>query len=586
MTSKAASTPRPSTLSLGNKEHISPTKFQSLHHKAFLRKEHQTETSTIKDEIRNNLLLRGGTKGFSVPTEPLFGALYFILFDMLLRNLFKANGINFPSMMAGTVINFFALILMDIVRPGLGETVFNLLNSGAGLLAKWMPVCFIPGLVMLPAAPKIGSPIEVVKFFTIIGVGFLFSILTVAYTVLGLQESKKNNEIVSVAQRAIDDGKNAILTTAAKVARESADSVLKAIQDGEEATLAAASMAARKGKSELISAATTAAKKGQESITKAAVEAAEKAFIPSTEKSTSSLAKPYSDELFLGLTIGAFVGGLATIYTTLINHPLVVPFKCFFMICTSVGSFVFGAQLPKMITKFIHPLITSTAISLSAIALLAFTTRQTFMDVLLTYKTGSLSFMKVGAADALLFFLGPAVCALSIPMYSRKQILKENLVTVLVTCFVSSIGGFFSTAALVRFLRLASDIFRLSLLPRNVTTALAMSISKIIGGDASVTASVNVITGVIGASVGTRLLSALGIENPMARGLAVGGSSFALGAASIVHEKGAFPFAAIAMTLTALMSTCLISFEPFKHFLISVALGVPQVVVETGVMEG
>jgi hypothetical protein len=37
----------------------------------------------------------------------------------------------------------------------------NILTPGAGWLAKFLPVFFVPGLAMLPVAPSVGSFVEV-----------------------------------------------------------------------------------------------------------------------------------------------------------------------------------------------------------------------------------------------------------------------------------------------------------------------------------------------------------------------------------------------------------------------------------------
>jgi len=178
------------------------------------------------------------------------------------------------------------------------------------------------------------------------------------------------------------------------------------------------------------------------------------------------------------------------------------------------------------------------------------------------------------------------VCSLSIAMYSRKDLMKENLLVVLVATLVSSAGGLFSTAAFVRLVNQTSKIIRLSLLTRNVTTALAIPITKMLSGDISICACVCVLTGIVGATVGARILTALGIMDPVSRGLGIGGSSFALGAASIVHEKDAFPFAAIGMVCTAVMSTCLVSIPFVKEVLVQLATGGMEVVqLATGGME-
>ncbi len=91
------------------------------------------------------------------------GAMIFTLLDYMFRKAFVKYGINFPSQLGGCCILFVAMLLAEAIRPGLGDSVFNTLTPGANILAKWLPVFFVPGLVMLPLAPSMGSPLEVSK---------------------------------------------------------------------------------------------------------------------------------------------------------------------------------------------------------------------------------------------------------------------------------------------------------------------------------------------------------------------------------------------------------------------------------------
>ena len=116
---------------------------------------------------RNARTMRGGSSPNSNPSKQreLSGVLVFILLDKLFRSLFTANKIAFPSQLGGCIILFVTLFLSEFVKPGAGELVFQTLAPGAALLAKWLPVFFVPGLAMLPLAPSMGSSFEVLSFF-------------------------------------------------------------------------------------------------------------------------------------------------------------------------------------------------------------------------------------------------------------------------------------------------------------------------------------------------------------------------------------------------------------------------------------
>lgn len=244
------------------------------------------------------------------------------------------------------------------------------------------------------------------------------------------------------------------------------------------------------------------------------------------------------------------------------------------MLTTTLHNFVFGARLPKNFTKVVHPLVTCTSLTWAVAAAFATATGSTFSSMLRAYRTGNLGPLTAGAGDVLLFLLGPAVVSLAISMYDRRMLMKENLLEVGTAVGVSSVGGLFGTAAIVRLLQIASPSLRLSLISRNITSPLAMAIAGMLGADVSLAVSAVVVTGLIGANFGARILDTFGIKDAVARGLGIGAAAHGLGTAAFVNEKDAFPFAAIAMALTATTCTVLVSVPIVKKLLIQLALGV------------
>ncbi|CAM9361700.1 unnamed protein product [Heterosigma akashiwo] len=96
----------------------------------------------------------------------------------------------------------------------------------------------------------------------------------------------------------------------------------------------------------------------------------------------------------------------------------------------------------------------------------------------------------------------------------------------------------------------------------------------LVGADVSVAVALVVATGIIGANFGRKLLDALKVEDPVARGLAMGVSAHGLGTAAMVGEAstGAFALSAIGMALTGAASTVLLSLPPVRRAAITLAL--------------
>ena len=71
--------------------------------------------------------------------------------------------IAFPSSLAGCgfLLSFFLLAKTGSGGGGVGPVLYQFLAPGAAVLARWLPVFFVPSLVMLPLSAGLGSSIEV-----------------------------------------------------------------------------------------------------------------------------------------------------------------------------------------------------------------------------------------------------------------------------------------------------------------------------------------------------------------------------------------------------------------------------------------
>jgi len=103
------------------------------------------------------------------------------------------------------------------------------------------------------------------------------------------------------------------------------------------------------------------------------------------------------------------------------------------------------------------------------------------------------------------FLLGPATVALAVPIYLNWKIVMSERVAILTTVVLGSLFAIMITFGL----SLVFDVDMItikSLLPRSVTAPIAMGISELIGGVPSLTAIITIVTGVIGAALGTFVL--------------------------------------------------------------------------------
>ena len=138
------------------------------------------------------------------------------------------------------------------------------------------------------------------------------------------------------------------------------------------------------------------------------------------------------------------------------------------------------------------------------------------------------------SADYISFLLTPATICLAVPLYEQFRLLKNNwkaVVAGIVSGVVSSLVCIFLMALLFRFDHQTYVTF----LPKSITTAIGMGVAEELGGYVSLAVVVIVITGVLGNVIAEAVLKLFKIEEPIAKGIAIGSSSHAVGTAKAME---------------------------------------------------
>ncbi len=155
------------------------------------------------------------------------------------------------------------------------------------------------------------------------------------------------------------------------------------------------------------------------------------------------------------------------------------------------------------------------------------------------------------------FLLGPATVVLAVPLIRQWENLKRYYWAVLAGLLAGSLTAVF-LVLLLCFLFQAQTPIALSLLPKSATTPIAMAISEIIGGIPSLTASVVILTGIVGAALGPFFLHKMGIKNEIAMGVGIGTASHGCGTAqAFAISPSAGAFSGLAMGLNGLLTALL-----------------------------
>ena len=136
--------------------------------------------------------------------------------------------------------------------------------------------------------------------------------------------------------------------------------------------------------------------------------------------------------------------------------------------------------------------------------------------------------------DIISLFLAPATASLALSIYSQFSVLKKNWLPVIAGTAVGSAVSMGSVLLLCRAFHLDEKLTA-AMLPKSVTTPIAMEISKAHGGLVPVTVAAVVVTGILGAMLAPSLIKLFRVKNPVEAGLAIGTSSHALGTTKAVE---------------------------------------------------
>ncbi|RYG74227.1 LrgB family protein [Lentibacillus lipolyticus] len=148
--------------------------------------------------------------------------------------------------------------------------------------------------------------------------------------------------------------------------------------------------------------------------------------------------------------------------------------------------------------------------------------------------------------------LGPAIVALAYPLYNQRHLLLKNLYPILGGVVVGSLTGIFSGLLLAQSLGFNEKLL-FSLLPKSVTTPVAMQIADGVGGLPALSVLFVMTAGFTGVVVGPYILYWFRLDSPLAKGMAFGSASHAIGTAKAI-EYGDYTtsVSSVAMTLSAI----------------------------------
>lgn len=168
-------------------------------------------------------------------------------------------------------------------------------------------------------------------------------------------------------------------------------------------------------------------------------------------------------------------------------------------------------------------------------------------------------------ARYLSWLLTPATVCLAIPLYEEFELLKSNVRTVMCGIISGVLTSLITILVLALFFGLTHEEY-VTLLPKSITTAIGMGVSEELGGYVTITVAVIIITGVIGNILAEFICKIFRIEEPIAKGIAIGSAAHAIGTAKAM-EIGEVEGAMSSLSIAVAGILTVVGASLFAHFI-------------------
>ena len=163
------------------------------------------------------------------------------------------------------------------------------------------------------------------------------------------------------------------------------------------------------------------------------------------------------------------------------------------------------------------------------------------------------------------FFLTPATVSLAIPLYRQLTLLKKYPKAI----FGGIAAGVVTAMVSIFLLSLAFGLNHeqyVTLLPKSITTAIGMGVSEKMGGIATITVVSIAVTGILGNMIAEFVCKVCKIEEPIARGLAIGTASHAMGTTKAI-EMGEIQGAMSSLSIVVAGVMTVLAVSVFANFI-------------------
>lgn len=156
------------------------------------------------------------------------------------------------------------------------------------------------------------------------------------------------------------------------------------------------------------------------------------------------------------------------------------------------------------------------------------------------------------------FWLKPAIVALGLPLYTQLRAIRRQFLPIFMSQLAGCIVGIVSVVFIAQIMGASREVI-ISIAPKSVTNAIAIEITNSLGGITSLTASIVVIVGLLGAVAGLKILTLGNISSPVAQGISMGTAAHVIGTNRISQLSERYgAYATVGLILNGILTSLLV----------------------------
>ncbi|PVH81259.1 hypothetical protein DL98DRAFT_548660 [Cadophora sp. DSE1049] len=494
------------------------------------------------------------------------GIMIILLACFGIDSLIGVSSVSFPASVACLILLFIGLVLCDLaVGDRKTRAVVKVIDIPAGFALRYLNIFFTPSFILLPLSPPIGG-VEVAKIIAVFLIGFVVVMAATAYFVRGLQ-------------LLLGSSKRAITARAEEMGDESDGIPLTDVTPG------------RNNSEGTIPTSGTSTPRFMDDSTNDLI-APQRAQDPSLIRGTGGppednitppaatrqnpllqtplpLTRPQRWAAFINSNVDRFTYLILFLFVGLpiyYGTGYAIPAQ---LTLTTIAYFT-ALALPPTWKRVFHPVLVSAAITVLGVYILGAIKGDSLSTSLHSFKTGT-SYLDLwhgkknlkapGAGDILVSILDAGIVALALPMFAYRQELKRHFFAIVIPNVSVSIGSLFGYPAVCYAIGISAER-SLAFAARSLTLALATPAVENLKGDVNTIAALAIMSGILGALVGTQMLDWMRIpeDDYVTRGVTLGGSSSAIATAVLLQsDPRAAALSSLSMSLFGIITLALTS---------------------------